>query len=119
MSADSKSVTSATASEDERFIQIPHAAPGQEYKSPKNHRQPLIDSFYQLFVTLLCLSLPLAPAFIFFMILAYSKAVQYGLLWLWITMIVIIEPIALLVAWGIWREALGRAGVSYPRLSHR
>lgn len=119
MSADSKTVTPGAAQEDERFIPIPHAKPGQEYKSPKNHQQPLLDGFYRLAVTLLCLSLPLAPAVIFFMILAYSKAIQYGLLWLWIVMIVFIEVIAALVAWGISQEALGRAGVKYLRAGQR
>ncbi len=115
MSADTQSTAPVAAESDERFVTIPHALPGQEYKSPKNVQQPLLDGFYRIVVTLLCLSLPLAPAVIFFMILAYSKAIQYGLLWLWIVMIILIEVIAIAVAWGIAREALGIAGVKYER----
>ena len=117
MSAETQPTTQAATSNDERFVQIPRAKPGQEYRAPRNHRQPLLGGFYRLVVTLLCLSLPIAPAVIFFMILAYSRAIQYGLLWLWITMIVLIEVIALFVAWGIAREALGYSGVSYTRRS--
>ncbi|MEO7076002.1 MAG: hypothetical protein ABI068_11930 [Ktedonobacterales bacterium] len=54
--------------------------------------------------------MPLATAVIFFMILVYSNAIKYGFLWLWITMIIFIEAIALLVAYGVAREALGTAG---------
>lgn len=115
MSADSKTVPAAAAPEDERFVKIPHALPGQEYRAPKNYQQPLVDGIYRLAVIGACLSLPVAPAVIFYMILAYSSAIQDGLLWLWITMIIIIEVIALFVAWGISREALGSAGVSYIR----
>jgi hypothetical protein len=111
MSADTKTTTQAPDSE--RFVQIPRAKPGQEYKSPKNFQNPLITGFYRLAVVLLSLSLPLAPGVIFFMILAYSKAIEMGFLWIWIPMILIIEVIAIAVAWGIAREALGYSGVSY------
>ncbi len=119
MSAETQPTAQATASNDERFVTIPRAKPGQEYRAPRNVQQPLLSGIYRLAVTLLCLSLPIAPAVIFFMILVYSRAIQYGLLWLWITMIVLIEAIALFVAWGIAREALGYAGVSYARRPER
>ena len=115
MSADTESTTPASAQDAERFVKIPHALPGQEYRAPKNFQNPLLASFWRLVVVLLCLSLPLAPAVIFFMILAFSKAIQLGFLWLWIVMIVFIEVIAITVAWGVAREALGVAGVSYAR----
>lgn len=119
MSADTPSTTQVVAQDDERFVKIPHAKPGQEYKAPKNFQNPLLSMFYRLSVTLLCLSLPVAPAVIFFMILAYSQAIHFGLLWLWITMIVMIEAIAIFVALGVAREALGTSGVSYIRLGKR
>lgn len=115
MSAETQSSVQAAAPDDERFVTIPRAKPGQEYKSPKNFRRPLLDGFYRIVVTLLCLSLPIAPAVIFVMILAFSRAIQDGFLWLWIVMILLIEPIAIAVAWGIAREALGVAGVRYDR----
>ncbi|HEX8996007.1 MAG TPA: hypothetical protein VF812_08245 [Ktedonobacterales bacterium] len=119
MSADTPSAAQVATPNDEAFVTIPRAKPGQEYKAPRNFRNPLLGGFYRLAVTLLCLSLPVAPAVIFFMILVYSKAIQFGLLWLWITMIVIIETMAILVAWGVAREALGTSGVSYIRLGRR
>ncbi len=117
MSADTQSTAQAAPQSDERFVQIPRATRGQEYRAPKNFQQPLIDLIYRVAVTLLCLSLPIAPAVIFYMMLAFSKAIQYGLLWVWVTMIVIVEVIAITVAWGIAREALGLSGVSYIRKS--
>jgi hypothetical protein len=115
MSADTQSTAEAAAQDKERFVTIPRALPGQEYKAPKNFQNPFMSTFYRAAVVLLSLSLPIAPGVIFFMILAYSKAIQFGLLWLWITMIVFIEIIAIFVAWGIAREALGYAGESYAR----
>lgn len=116
MSADPKSVTQAAADADsERFVQIPRAKPGQEYKAPKNMQQPLITGFYRLAVIALCLSLPVAPAAIFAMILILSHAISLGFLWVWIPMIILVEAIAIFVAWGVASEALGYAGVSYIR----
>lgn len=113
MSADTQSTAEAAAQDKERFVTIPRAKPGQEYRAPKNFQNPLMSMIYRVAVVLLCLSLPVAPGIIFFMILAYSKAIQFGLLWLWITMIVFIEVIAISVAWGVAREALGYSGESY------
>lgn len=105
--------TTPPSADSERFVKIPHALRGQEYIAPKNFRNPFITGFYRLAVIVLSMSLPLAPAAIFFMILAYSKAIQMGFLWIWIPMIIFIEVIAVPVAWGIAREALGYSGVSY------
>ena len=113
MNADTKTATQPAGSE--RFVTIPRARPDQEYKAPRNFQNPFIMGIYRLAVFLLCLSLPLAPAVIFVMILTQSRAIEFGLLWLWITMIVLIEVIAIGVAWGVAREALGYAGVSYSR----
>ena len=92
------------------FVEIPRLAPGQGYHAPKNYQRPLLDTLSKALIVLMCLSLPIAPAVIFVMILVFSHAIQEGLLWVWIVMILLIEPIALLVAWGIAREALGVMG---------
>ena len=113
MSADPQTTTPAAAAGSERFVKIPHALPGQEYKAPKNFPSPFINGVYRIAAILLSVSLPLAPGVIFFMILAYSKAIEMGFLWIWIPMIVFIEVIAVFVAWGIAREALGYPGVMY------
>jgi hypothetical protein len=111
MSADT--TTSPTDSDRERFVEIPRARPGQEYKPPKNFPSPLMDGVYRIVVMLMCLGLIAAPAVIVFMILIYSQAIAHGLLWLWIVMIILTETIALGVSWGLAREALGSSGVSY------
>ena len=111
MSADTQTTTQVADSE--RFVTIPRALPGQEYKAPKNFPSPFLTGLYRMAVALLCLSLPAAPAVIFFMILAYSQAIAMGFLWIWIPMIILIEVIAIGVAWGVAREALGYSGVSY------
>lgn len=115
MSADTQSTAQPSAQDAERFVKIPQALPGQEYKAPKNFQNPLMSGIYRAAVVLLSLSLPLAPAVTIFMILAYSKAIQFGLLWIWIPMTIFIEVIAIGIAWGIAREALGISGVSYAR----
>ncbi len=115
MSADTQSTAQPSAKDAERFVKIPQALPGQEYKAPKNFQNPLMSGFYRFAVVGLSLSLPLAPAVTIFMILAFSKAIQFGLLWLWIPMTIFIEVIAIGLAWGIAREALGVSGVSYAR----
>ncbi|HEX9037546.1 MAG TPA: hypothetical protein VF808_11215 [Ktedonobacterales bacterium] len=109
MSAD----TTATAAGSERFVKIPKAEKGQEYKSPKNFPNPFMSGLYQFAVVLMALALPLAPGAIFFMILVYSKAIAMGFLWIWIPMIILTETIAIGIAWGLAREALGLSGVSY------
>ncbi|SRR5487761_2564712 len=115
MSADTPSPAQASVAKDEAFVEIPHAKRGQEYKAPKNFQNPLMSLIYRVAVVLLSLSLPIAPAIIFYMILADSHAIQNGLLWIWITMIIFIETIAIFLAWGIIREAMGYSGVSYAR----
>jgi hypothetical protein len=105
--------TPAASADGDRFVTIPKALPGQEYKAPKNFQNPLMSGVYQVAVVLMALALPAAPAVIFFMILVYSHAIAEGLLWLWIVMILFVETIALGVAWGLAREALGLSGVSY------
>ncbi len=92
------------------FVEIPRLAPGQGYHAPKNYQQPMLDLLSKAFIVLMCLALPLAPAVIFVMILVFSQAINEGLLWVWITMILLIEPIAILIALGIAREALGVMG---------
>ncbi len=103
--------SAAPASTPERvYIPIPKAGPGQGYKAPKNTQDPLGGLIWRAAVVALSVSLPLAPALIFFMILAFSNAIKDGLLWLWIPMIIFIEAIAIPVAIGVGREALGISG---------
>lgn len=93
------------------YVKIPKAGPGQGYHAPKNYQQPLLDSLSKIIIFLLCLSIPLATGLIFGMILGFSETSRTQFLWVWIPMIVLIEGIAILVAIGVGREALGTAGI--------
>jgi hypothetical protein len=91
------------------FVKIPLAGPGQKYHAPKNYQRPLLDAFSRILVVLICAAIPGATGVIFAMILAFSETSRTEFLWLWIPMIVLIEGIAILVAIGVGREALGIA----------
>ncbi len=129
MSAETPSTTSATTPPTEAqpatqpasseaappqrvYVEIPRLAPGQGYHAPKNYQRPLLTTLSKVLIVLMCLALPIAPAVIFIMILGFSHAIQEGLLWVWIVMILLIEPMAILIAWGVAREALGVMGGS-------
>ncbi len=117
MSADTTPNTTPNTSPDAQatpekvYVKIPKAGPGQGYHAPKNYQQPLLDSLSKVIIFLLCLSIPLATGLIFGMILGFSETSRTQFLWVWIPMIVLIEGIAIVVAIGVGREALGTAGV--------
>ena len=113
MSADTTPNTTpeTQATPEKVYVKIPKAGPGQGYHAPKNYQQPLLDSLSKIIIFLLCLSIPLATGLIFGMILGFSETSRTQFLWVWIPMIVLIEGIAILVAIGVGREALGTAGV--------
>ena len=93
------------------YVKIPKAGPGQGYQAPKNHQQPLLDTLSKVVIVVMCAALPLATGVIFAMILGNSEISRTQFLWLWIPMIMLIEGIAILVAIGVGREALGVLGV--------
>lgn len=93
------------------YVEIPKAGPGQGYRAPKIHQQPVLDALSAVAIVALCASIPLATGLIFGMILGFSVTSRTQLLWLWIPMIILIESIAILVAIGLAREALGTSGV--------
>lgn len=100
------------ASDGRVYVEIPKAKPSQRYVAPKNYQRPFFDTITRLAVLSLCASLPLAPAVIIGLILflPQSHAIGEGFLGLWIVMTVFIEAIALFVAIGVAREALGAFG---------
>lgn len=108
--------TAQTPQPERVYVKIPKAGPGQGYKAPKNYQQPLLMLLGRLLVLALCLSLPIVPLVIIGLILfmpgsnGATNAYQEGFLWLWIPMFLFVELIAVSVALGIWREALGTAG---------
>ncbi|HEU5347821.1 MAG TPA: hypothetical protein VFU63_04335 [Ktedonobacterales bacterium] len=92
------------------YVKIPKAGPGQGYRAPKNYRRPLLDAISTAIIVLLCASIPLATGMIFAILLGVSEISRTEFLWIWIPMILLVESIAILVAIGIGREALGVAG---------
>jgi hypothetical protein len=89
------------------YVEIPKAGPGQGYRAPKNYQNPLVDVLTQLAVAAMCLSLLIVPGAIIAMIVWNTYAEESYLLWLWATMFVFLEAIAIFIAVGLWREALG------------
>ncbi len=61
----------------------------------------------RVLVILMALSLPLVPAILIIMIAYNTFGSSPDLLWLWITMFILVEAIAIFAAIGIAREAIG------------
>ena len=99
--------TGSSATPEKVFVKIPQAGPGQKYHAPKNYEHPALSSLSALLVLLMALSLPLVPAILIIMIAYNTVGEAPGLLWLWITMFILVETIAIFVAIGIAREAIG------------
>jgi hypothetical protein len=99
--------TGSSATPEKVFVKIPQAGPGQKYRAPKNYAQPALRSLSALLVILMALSLPLIPAILIIMIAYNTFGSSPDLLWLWITMFVLVEAIAIFAAIGIAREAIG------------
>ncbi len=98
------------------FVQIPKAGPGQRYKAPKNHAQPLLSVLGRLAVLAMCAAVLLVPGVIMAMIMflplgaGHNNASEAGLLWLWIPMFIFVEAFAVFIAVNVYREGVGVAG---------
>jgi len=92
------------------YVQIPRAGPGQTYRAQSNVQRPGLDALGRLVTYLLCLSLPISSGGIIAMILILDPIARAQQLWLWIPLGLFVELIAILVAIGVAREALGNAG---------
>jgi hypothetical protein len=99
--------TGSSATPEKVFVKIPQAGPGQKYRAPKNYAHPALSSLSTLLVILMALSLPLIPAILIIMIAYNTRDSSPDLLWLWITMFILVEAIAIFAAIGIAREAIG------------
>ena len=94
------------------FVEIPRAKRGQEYKAPKNFPHPFGVFITQVIIVVICASLPITPAAIIGLIVfaPTSQVLHDGLGWLWLSMFLFVEVIALFVAINVGREALGISG---------
>jgi len=99
--------TGSSATPEKVFVKIPQAGPGQKYHAPKNYQHSALSSLSTLLIILMALSLPLVPAILIIMIAYNTSGSSPDLLWLWITMFVLVEAIAIFAAIGIAREAIG------------
>jgi hypothetical protein len=99
--------TGSSATSEKVFVKIPQAGPGQKYQAPKNYQHSALSSLSTVLVILMALSLPLIPAILIIMIAYNTFGSSPDLLWLWITMFILVEAIAVFAAIGIAREAIG------------
>jgi hypothetical protein len=99
--------TGSPATPEKVFVKIPQAGPGQKYRAPKNYAHPALRALSTALVVLMALSLPLVPAILIIMIASNTYASEPSLLWLWITMFILVEAIAIFAAIGVAREAIG------------
>jgi hypothetical protein len=104
--AGGSAATSGAAPTPERvYVKLPVAGGGVRVR--RETQNALFQWVSTLFAAALCVSVPAAPALIMFLLLIQGDTAKHGLVWLWIAMFVIVEPMALLVAWGVWREFSG------------
>lgn len=104
--------SSGTQAEPRRvYVEIPRAKPGQGYHAPTIYRRPLLTFVQQVFTILLCASIPGAVTLIFAMILANDPNSRTEFLWIWVPLIIFVEALAIFLAIGVGREALGLSGV--------
>jgi hypothetical protein len=103
-----KNPTASTSTTGEQiYIKLPPPGSTHAKRRPQNAPNPLITTVLNLFALALCCTLPLSSGLIMVMLAVHSVQVGFPLLWLWIPMFLFIEPIAFLVAYGIWREYSG------------
>jgi hypothetical protein len=106
MTTNEATQTSQPPAPEKVYVKIPKAGPGQGYQAPKNVQQPLLQTLSLLFILALCVALPITPAAIVTMIIIKTP----HLLWLFLPLGVLVECIAIFVAVGLGREAIGSAG---------
>lgn len=100
--------TSAPAS-GEQVVYVKLPPPGSMHASrpPQNAPNRLITSVLNVFALVLCLTLPISSGLIMVLLANHSLQTGFPLLWLWIPMFLFVEPMSILVAYGIWREYSG------------
>lgn len=106
MTTNEATQTSQPQTPEKVFVTIPKAGPGQGYRAPKNFQRPLLQSISQLIILALCVALPITPAAIVTMIMIKTP----DLIWLFLPLGVLVECIAIFVAIGLGREAIGSSG---------
>ncbi len=91
------------------YVKLPPPGLTHGSRAPTDAAHPLWQGLGTLLAAVLCLSLPLAPATIMALLLIQPTTRSEGLVWLWVSMIVVIESIAIFCALGLWRELTGWA----------
>jgi hypothetical protein len=91
------------------YVKLPPPGVTHGSRPPTDAAHPLRQGLGTLLAAALCLSLPLAPATIMALLLIQPATQREGLVWLWVTMFVLIEGIAIFCATGLWRELTGWA----------
>lgn len=104
-----RNTTASSATDGQQVVYVKLPPPGSAHaaRRPQNVPNPLLDTVLSIFAFLLCCTLPLSSGLIMVLLANHSLQVGFSLLWLWIPMFLFVEPIAILVAYGIWREYSG------------
>ncbi len=89
------------------YVKLPPPGTMHASRRPTDAPNPLIRYGGALFAFALCCTLPLASGLIMVLLMIQPGKPVHGFLWLWIPMFVFVESIAVLVAYGIWRETSG------------
>lgn len=89
------------------YVKLPPPGTAQASRRPTDAPNPLLRYGGPIVAFALCCTLPLAPALIMILLMIQPGSSVHGFFWLWIPMFIFIEGMALLVAYGIWREMSG------------
>lgn len=106
MTTNEATQTSQAPKPEKVYVKIPKAGPGQGYQAPRNFQHPLLQNLSLLIIVAMCGALPITPAAIVTMIILKTP----DLLWLFLPLGVMVVVIALFVAVGLGREAIGSSG---------
>ncbi|HEY7984386.1 MAG TPA: hypothetical protein VID73_09470 [Ktedonobacterales bacterium] len=92
------------------YVKLPPPGATHGSRPPTDAAHPLWQGLGTLLAAALCLSLPLAPLTIMSLLLIQPATRTEGLIWLWVTMIILIEGLAIFCGLGLWRELTGWSG---------
>lgn len=106
-SSSSSSSSSPAGGEQVVYVKLPPPGTAHAALRPRNAPNPLWQKALNVFAFALCCTLPISSGLIMVLLAIHSVQVGFSLLWLWIPMFLFVEPIAFLVAYGIWREYSG------------
>jgi hypothetical protein len=92
------------------YVKLPPPGVTHAARRPQNAPNGAIQAIATIFAFVLCCTLPVSSGLILVLLATHPSVNAHGLLWLWITMFVFVVGMALLLAYGVWREVSGWTG---------